>query len=146
MSQLLQGVRVLLVEDVKVNQIIATQVLQNWGANVTIAENGQESITHLQHDVPPYDLVLMDIQMPIMNGLEATRHIRQDLHLTTPIIALTANTSKGDRDSCIAAGMDDYLTKPFQPADLLEKIEAHISHLIRQEHVEAPPLKNADSQ
>jgi CheY-like chemotaxis protein len=143
MIQALQGVRVLLVEDIKVNQIIATQVLKNWGADVTIAENGQESLEHLQHDLPPYDLVLMDVQMPIMNGLEATRHIREDLHLNTPIIALTANTSICDRDICIAAGMDDYLTKPFHPADLWEKIQAHISHLIRHEFVEAPPTKNS---
>jgi len=143
MSLLLQGIRVLLVEDVKVNQIIAKQVLQNWGADVTVAENGQESVEHLQKDFPPYDLVLMDIQMPIMNGLEATKHIRQDLRLFTPIIALTSNASKGDRDICIAAGMDDYLTKPFRPADLLEKIQAHISHLIRHENVEAPPNKQS---
>lgn len=141
MTQLLQGVRILLVEDIKVNQMIATQVLQNWGAEVAVAENGKESLERLQRDIPPYDLVLMDVQMPIMDGLEATKHIREDLHLSTPIIALTANASVCDRDICIAAGMDDYLTKPFQPVDLWEKIQAHISHLIRKENVEAPPIK-----
>lgn len=142
MNQILQGVRVLLVEDIKVNQIIASQVLKNWGAEVTVAENGQESLEHLKADRPPYDLVLMDVQMPVMDGLEATRQIRESLHLDTPIIALTANTSIADRDLCIAAGMDDYLTKPFHPADLWEKIQAHISHLLRHEYVEAPPSKN----
>jgi CheY-like chemotaxis protein len=141
MNDMLQGIRILLVEDIKVNQMIATQVLKNWGAEVTIAENGQESLEHLQRDIPPYDLVLMDIQMPVMDGLEATKHIRQDLHLNTPIIALTANASICDRDMCMAAGMNDYLTKPFQPVDLWEKIQAHLSHLIRQENVEAPPVK-----
>ena len=139
-EKLLQGLRVLLVEDVKTNQVIACRLLDIWGANYTIAENGQESINALRDAIPPYDLVLMDVQMPVMDGIEATGHIRNDLHLQTPIIALTSNTDIGDREACIACGMNDYLAKPYNHVDLLLKIQTYISVKYRRENVLAPPL------
>ena len=112
--------RILLVEDHAVNQMVATAMLTKLGCTITLAENGQEAVQ--QFNSEPYDLVLMDINMPIMDGYEATKRIRmleeaQQLP-PTPIIACTANAMKGDRELSISAGMDDHLGKPFLLADM----------------------------
>lgn len=112
--------KVLLVEDHNVNQVYATSILEDAKAYVTLAENGKEAIEKLQNDA--YDVVLMDSQMPVMGGLEATRIIRDELKLKVPIIALTANALKGDRDSYLRLGMNDYLSKPFRDIELISKI------------------------
>lgn len=112
--------RVLLAEDNQMNQFLATTILEDWGVLVEVAENGKEAIEMFSEG--KYDLILMDMQMPIMDGLEATRIIRKRLHSKIPIIALTANAIKGDKQRCLDAGMDDYLTKPFVQRDLLEKM------------------------
>jgi CheY-like chemotaxis protein len=140
----LAGMKILLVEDLKINQMIAQSILEEWGAQVVIAENGQESLDKLQDLAQTYDLVLMDVQMPVMDGLEATQQIRQTLKSEIPIIALTANTRQGDREECIAVGMNDYLPKPFQPTDLWNKIQAIAARKVRTVHVEAP--LRADTQ
>jgi two-component system sensor histidine kinase/response regulator len=119
-----RGLRVLLVEDNKVNQLVATGLMQRAGHVVEIAENGQQAVAAVAAHVP--DLILMDMQMPGMDGLEATRVIRasrDSLRRTVPIIGLTANAMASDREACIAAGMNDYLTKPIDRAQLLEKLE-----------------------
>jgi CheY-like chemotaxis protein len=118
---------ILLVEDTLVNQQVAKKLLNKWNFAVTIAENGQRAVNLYQ--AQEFDLVLMDIQMPIMNGLEATRHIRdheQRLGLPrTPIIAITANAMQADNDACLASGMDDFIAKPFRADDMLAAIQRH---------------------
>ncbi len=108
---------ILLVEDHVVNQRLTTAILTRWGHRVTIAEEGQVALDKLaQHR---FDLVFMDMMMPVMDGLEATRRFRaseQGVH--TPIVAMTANVMQGDRDRCLAVGMDDYISKPIDVADL----------------------------
>ncbi|MBO0359593.1 PAS domain S-box protein [Hymenobacter sp. BT186] len=116
----LKNRKVLLVEDNKFNRQIAKALLTNVQLQVDEAENGEVAVDMLRHH--RYDLVLMDVQMPVLNGLEATAILRAELGLTTPIIALTANAIKGEREKCIAAGMNDYLAKPFQEAELLKLV------------------------
>ncbi|EAY26823.1 PAS domain-containing hybrid sensor histidine kinase/response regulator [Microscilla marina] len=119
-EKILQGKKVLLAEDNQMNQFLATTILEEWGVIVEVAEDGKQAIEKFSEN--KYDLILMDMQMPIMDGLEATRIIRQQLRSTVPIIALTANAIKGDRQRCIEVGMNDYLPKPFAQKDLQEKI------------------------
>ena len=118
---------VLLVEDNQVNQKVAGQMLERSGHGVTIAANGQEAVAAFARQ--PFDLVLMDIQMPVMDGFEATQAIR-DLEKTsgrhTPIIALTAHAITGYREKCLERGLDDYLSKPIKITDLNAKIAEHL--------------------
>jgi PAS domain S-box-containing protein len=119
---------ILLAEDNEINQKIIQYSLTNAGYKVDIANNGQEAID--MYHAGNYDLVLMDVQMPILDGFEATVHIRNIesaiLNGThrTPIVALTANAMKGDREKCLDAGMDEYLSKPFTPNDLISIIRS----------------------
>jgi CheY-like chemotaxis protein len=121
--------RVLVAEDNQVNQLLATRLLDKRGHHVIVARNGIEALAALdQHD---FDLVLMDLQMPEMDGFEATAVIRErekgsGFHL--PVIALTAHAMKGDREKCLAAGMDGYLTKPIRVLELDEILEEYSSH------------------
>jgi PAS domain S-box-containing protein len=114
---------ILLAEDNEINQKIIQYSLTNAGYKVDIAQNGQEAID--MYNAGDYDLVLMDVQMPVLDGYEATAHIREMESIQsgqarpTPIIALTANAMKGDREKCLEAGMDEYLSKPFTPNDLV---------------------------
>ncbi|MEE4257419.1 MAG: response regulator [Bacteroidales bacterium] len=118
----LKKLYILLAEDNEINQKIIQYSLTNSGHEVDIAQNGQEAID--MYNVNTYDLVLMDVQMPILDGYAATQHIREiesavpNGEKRIPIIALTANAMKGDREKCLAAGMDEYLSKPFTPQDL----------------------------
>lgn len=118
-------IRVLLAEDNKVNQLVASKILRTFGLNVDIAVNGQEALDAMR--AKDYDLVFMDLQMPKMDGLEVTRSIRmeQPLH-PCKIVALTANAFPADREACIAAGMDDYLAKPIQ----IDTLKAILDRLI----------------
>ncbi len=124
------GVRVLLAEDNAVNQQVAAKILRKCGIRVDIAGNGQEALQMLA--TIPYDLVLMDVQMPVMDGLEATRAIRKGRAGSQvseiPVIAMTANAMKGDRECCIEAGMNDYVAKPVAPQDLSDAIERWLRH------------------
>jgi len=116
----LRAKRVLLVEDNRFNRQIAKTFLCHAFVEVTEAENGAVAVELAQtHD---FDLILMDIQMPVMDGYAATALLRQQLGLDTPIVALTANAIKGEREKCLDAGMDDYLTKPFREDELLRKV------------------------
>ncbi len=120
--------RVLVVEDNVINQKLAKSLLEKMGCQVDLAANGWEGVQATARSA--YDLVLMDMQMPEMDGLEATAAIRSREHGTgthLPIIALTANAMQGDRELCLEAGMDDYLAKPIQPAELLAALDAWIS-------------------
>jgi two-component system sensor histidine kinase/response regulator len=124
-----RNIRILLVEDNIINQKVAAKMLENFGFKFEIAPNGREAIQMLSSEV--YDLVLMDVQMPVMDGFEATVQIRNlDSGVSAhdiPIIAMTANAMQGDREKCLQAGMDDYLSKPIDPQNLLEKLKKWIS-------------------
>ncbi len=112
--------QVLIVEDNLMNQKLARIMLQNNGFNIAIANNGIEALELLREQ--RFDLILMDIQMPLMDGCQAARAIRRELHLDIPIIAMTAYALDSEREQCIREGMNDYLAKPFQEKDLLLKI------------------------
>jgi CheY-like chemotaxis protein len=119
-----QALRILLAEDNPVNQTLAIALLQKQGHAVVLAANGKEALDRLQ-TAAPFDLVLMDLQMPEMDGLEATRRIRQGESSTgghIPILAMTAHAMKGDREVCLRAGMDGYVSKPVRPQELQEMI------------------------
>jgi two-component system, sensor histidine kinase and response regulator len=119
-----ERLRVLLVEDNPVNRKLAVHVLEKDGHSVVAAENGEAALAALESAA--FDLVLMDVQMPRMDGIEATRAIRDKERTTgehVPIIALTAHAMAGDRERCLQAGMDGYLIKPIRPATLLEAIQ-----------------------
>ena len=118
----LAGARVLLVEDNAINQEVAREWLESWGMEVTTADNGRAAVKTLCND-HSFDVILMDVQMPDMDGYEATRRIRQDQSLTQPpIIAMTAHALQSVRDKCLAAGMDDYVSKPIDPEVLIETL------------------------
>jgi CheY-like chemotaxis protein len=113
--------RILLAEDNVVNQKLALRILQQMGYRADVASNGIEAIESVQRQT--YDLVLMDVQMPEMDGLEATRRIRARAPGGSPRIgAMTANAMHGDREMCLAAGMDDYLTKPIRVEQLVDAL------------------------
>jgi len=113
----LAGSRVLLVEDNDLNQQVALELLRQVGMRVDVAENGAVAVDKVR--VQPYDIVLMDLQMPVMDGLAATREIRRLPGLAgLPIVAMTANAMAGDRERCLAAGMQDHVSKPIEPARL----------------------------
>ncbi|BAO45709.1 PAS domain S-box protein [Thiolapillus brandeum] len=127
----LQNTRVLLVEDNQVNRELATEVLRRHGLIVDTAGNGQEALDKLSEQ--SYELILMDIQMPVMDGYEATKNIRSKLGLVRlPIIALTASSSSRVREKCIQAGMDDYLSKPIDIHELMEMIDRFINPMVNK--------------
>ncbi len=117
-----RDLHILLVEDNDINRLYARSILKNWDCKVDTAENGLVAVKKVSNHA--YDLVLMDVQMPVMDGYDATRAIRAMAapRSVTPIIALTANATRADIEKCLSAGMNDYLSKPFTPDDLLRKI------------------------
>ena len=113
---------ILLAEDIKLNQKVAVHMLASYGYQADIANNGEEAVAALKRC--SYDLVLMDMQMPVLDGLEATKQIRAASDICQPyIVAMTANAMQGDRERCIAAGMDDYISKPISKRDLLSVLQ-----------------------
>jgi CheY-like chemotaxis protein len=113
-------IKVLVVEDIALNQLLMKTLLDDFGFEKDIASNGKIAIEKLKHNV--YDIILMDLQMPEMNGFEATEHIRKKMKSNIPIIALTADVTSADIDKCNAAGMNDYISKPVNDRLLLKKI------------------------
>ncbi|OGA81230.1 MAG: hypothetical protein A2711_10640 [Burkholderiales bacterium RIFCSPHIGHO2_01_FULL_63_240] len=122
--------RVLLVEDNPVNALVAEANLARLGLDVTRAEDGAQALSMLQHLERPFDLVLMDLQMPELDGMEATRRLRSwenDQRLDPiPVVALTANALSTDRARCLSAGMDDHLPKPFRVEELMAVLQRHL--------------------
>jgi len=121
--------RILLVEDNAVNQLVALRLLEKYGHTVGVATNGRKALEELEKE--SYDLILMDVQMPEMNGWEATQAIREKEMSTgahIPIVAMTAHAMKGDKERCLAAGMDAYLTKPIRTQELLSVLDEIGSH------------------
>jgi PAS domain S-box-containing protein len=117
------GVRILLVEDNKVNQLVAREILEGEGAQVVVADNGLEAVERLSLRQESFDAVLMDVQMPVMDGYQATREIREGLgEKTLPIIAMTANAFSGDRQRALDAGLNDHLSKPIDVEKLVETL------------------------
>lgn len=116
----LKNIKILVAEDVLLNQMLIKIVLGNFNFEVDIAENGKIAIEKLQNNI--YDLLLMDLHMPEMNGFEATRYIREEMKSQIPIIALTADVTQADIDKCLAIGMHDYISKPIDEALLYKKI------------------------
>jgi len=111
--------KVLVVEDMEMNQLLMKKIIESWGIEVSIVPNGVLALEKIQQE--NYDLILMDIQMPEMDGVEATRRIRQMRDVgkaTTPIVAVTANLLKGDSERYLAAGMNDYIAKPIEEKKL----------------------------
>lgn len=117
----IRGARILLVEDNEINREVAHELLTEAGVRVDTAENGQAALDWIRRNV--YDLVLMDVQMPVMDGLTATAEIRRSIDREDlPVVALTANAMRQDRDACIAAGMNDHIAKPIEPEKLWEAL------------------------
>ncbi|MFN7694862.1 MAG: PAS domain S-box protein [Burkholderiales bacterium] len=142
-GQALRGVRLLVVEDNPNNQQVAQELLLSEGASVTLADDGAQALEHLRGD--RFDAVLMDMQMPVMDGLTATREIRNQLGLTElPIIAMTANALPADRDACLAAGMNAHVGKPFE----LEALVALLLKLTGRQSQQAagPALRQMPSK
>jgi CheY-like chemotaxis protein len=122
--------RVLVAEDNPVNQLLLVRLLEKRGHRVQVVLNGLAALQALEKE--RFDLVLMDVQMPEMGGVEATAAIRQSekgSKLHTPIIALTASTTRGDREKCLASGMDGYLTKPIRTIELDALLASHIRRM-----------------
>ena len=117
----IQGAQILLVEDNEINQQVAIELLQDAGFHVDLAENGQLGVDKVGGG--SYDLILMDMQMPVMDGITATLEIRADERFVDlPIVAMTANAMAGDRDRCLAAGMNDHVAKPIDPVALFKSL------------------------
>jgi two-component system, sensor histidine kinase and response regulator len=139
-----RGFRILLVEDNPVNQTVALRLLEKQGHRVVVAGNGREALLALaKAPANGFELILMDVQMPEMDGFEATAAIRaqeRDTESHIPIVAMTAHAMKGDRERCLAAGMDEYISKPIRPADLLELVEQCVGVPVSTEaELAAPP-------
>ena len=115
---------ILLVEDYAANILVATLYLEQFGYTYDVAENGMQAYEKIQAN--RYDVILMDVQMPDMNGFDATRLVREFEQTSskpkTPIIGMTAHALAGDKERCLVAGMDDYISKPFNPDELQAKI------------------------
>lgn len=119
-ESMLSGLKILVVDDNEINRLVATTILNNYGAETVEAGNGIDALEYLRANA--VDLVLMDIQMPVMNGYDAAKILRKEISSTVPVIALTANAIKGDNMKCLEAGMNDYIAKPFKEEDLLKMI------------------------
>jgi PAS domain S-box-containing protein len=119
------GLRVLLVEDNLINQHVARGILEHAGAVVTVADNGEAALARLREN-SGYDMVLMDVQMPVMDGFAATRAIRTELALALPVIAMTAGVMESEREQCIAAGMDDFIGKPIDVEQMFVVMKKHL--------------------
>ena len=117
-ADILHNKKIMVVDDNEMNRLVATTILEEYGVLVTEAVNGADATSLLRAE--HFDLVLMDIQMPVMDGLEATSVIRNDLKSAIPVIALTANAIRGENEKCFDAGMNDYLSKPFEESQLIQ--------------------------
>ncbi len=138
----LGGMHILLVEDDPLNQLVTEKLLERWNARISIANNGEEGIELLKSG--DFQLVLMDLQMPVMDGLEATSFIRQQLApplSEIPIIALTANAISGSDDDCFKVGMDDYVSKPIETDNFYRKL---VTYLFLSSDSDKSPIRRAE--
>jgi signal transduction histidine kinase/CheY-like chemotaxis protein/HPt (histidine-containing phosphotransfer) domain-containing protein len=128
----LEGAKILLVEDNEHNQILAKTYLERHKALVEIAENGEVAVEKIRQK--PYDIVLMDLQMPKMDGFMATQKIREELQLTLPIVACSAHSLVGERTKCLESGMNDYISKPYTEAILINTLKSFITSIAEQKN------------
>jgi len=138
----LLGARILLAEDNEINQQIATELLEGVGAVLQVANNGREAVARIFDgpQPPPFDLVLMDLQMPEMDGYQATRKIRSDARFASlPIIAMTAHATLEERQRCLAAGMNDHIAKPIEPALLFATVGRFYQPVASENPVDSSP-------
>ncbi len=138
----LAGARILLVEDNDLNQEVAIELLTDAGFVVDLAADGAKALemVNAQAHQGGYSIVLMDMQMPVMDGITATREMRKlPQHANLPIVAMTANAMSGDRDRCLEAGMNDHLAKPIDPEELWAKLRRWIKPLALQQFAPALP-------
>jgi signal transduction histidine kinase/CheY-like chemotaxis protein len=144
----LAGLRVLLVEDMPTNQLIASEILESFGITVDVADNGVQALNKLLDLGNSYDIVLMDIQMPEMDGLAATRHLRASGKLNhLPIIAMTAHAMDSERQRCLDVGMNDFVTKPIDPdglRDILIRWRPTQASPAQAKIMEGAPMSSAD--
>lgn len=138
-SNSLKGLRILIVEDNMVNSFYIKSILKSKGVKTTLAENGKKAIEACKSET--FDLILMDVQMPIMDGVKATKTLKEKLMVETPIIAQTANTVQKDIDACFNAGMIDYISKPFTIDELIQKIS---NNLGIKSNINNPPKDRPD--
>ncbi len=122
----IDGVRILLVEDNPINQLVAQSMLSYAGASIDAVDNGRAALDRLRSDAHRYDLVLMDVQMPEMDGFEATTRIRTELKLELPVLAMTAGVMLSEREQCIASGMNDFIAKPIDVEQMLRAITRNL--------------------
>lgn len=123
------GAHILIAEDNEFNQLLISELLSHWGITVSMVQNGAECLERLKTSQQPFDLILMDIQMPVMNGLEATQHIRRKIKMTDiPIIALTANVMEQDQKKFQKVGMNSFLPKPFDPEQIYHILQQFIKN------------------
>ncbi len=128
LSQSFAGVKILVVDDNLINQKVASKTLTKQGAEVNVANHGREAIAMMESQ--HYNIILMDLQMPEMNGFETTGFIRNNMQAPLnkiPIIAMTATALVSEKAKCLASGMNDYISKPFHAKDLYEKIRLQLS-------------------
>lgn len=141
----IQGAKIMLVEDNEINQLVAKEILEKAGFVITIANNGQEAVDLVKHE--NFDCLLMDIQMPVMDGYQATRVIREDERFKElPILAMTANAMTGDRERCLEAGMNDHLPKPIDPGKMFTTLARWIKPGERKESLSAEQGKSESLQ
>lgn len=133
--------RVLVVDDNAINQSLMKHLLLQWNVDFDIVANGVEAIENLRHQT--YDLILMDIQMPQMDGYTATQQIREVLQLDTPIIAMTAHAMAGEREKCLSRGMNDYISKPIKEEELFKLISGFGLHEHHQQAAENVTVQNS---
>ncbi|MCC9168409.1 PAS domain S-box protein [Pontibacter harenae] len=129
--------RALIVEDNDINQAVLASTLKQHQLDISIVNNGQEAINDLEKG-NRYDIIFMDLRMPIMNGFEATAYMRQKLHLETPIVVLTASVLRNERDRCMEIGASDYMAKPFSMTDLARTLEQFLSDSTEHQFVDLP--------
>ena len=122
----LAGKKILIVEDNEINQKVIFHILQKEGMKVTLADNGRDAVTLLENG-NEYELIIMDLQMPVMDGFQAAAYIRKKLNNNTPIIAMTASVLRNEKHRCFELGMNEYLSKPFVPAELFVQLKRFLS-------------------
>lgn len=127
-------IKILVVEDNLLNQKLAGFMLRDWGLKYDICANGKSALEKLKANT--YDLILMDIQMPELNGHETTEHIRKKLKLGLPIIAMTAHAMPGEKEKCLSVGMTDYISKPLNEVELFNLITNYLfSSVVKTEEI-----------
>ncbi|GGZ01091.1 PAS domain S-box protein [Pseudoduganella plicata] len=135
----LAGARILLVEDNALNQLVAKGILEPAGVVVTAVWNGQEAVDAMSADPTRYDLVLMDVQMPVMDGYTATRLLRTRLGVRQPILAMSAGVTAAEREECLAAGMNDFIAKPVDVEQMMESLRQHLGRTDKTAGAAATP-------